>query len=161
MFSAYKGLAFLVLCLLINGTDCLAEETLCGGAEGIVFSCHIGAKTVSVCQTGGRSIVYRYGTPNKIELTYPDGTVKKKEPFFEETSPLYGGGVTYLGFRIKDYEYRIYSKTARTAGGSPEDRVPYFEDGLIILRGGKQIKQLICDDGGAGFRVSLDWLPQP
>lgn len=160
MFWESKWLALLILCIFIMSTECLAEETLCEGAEGIVFSCHVGAKTVSVCQTGERTIIYRYGTPKKIELTYPDRTVKNPKPFFQETLPLYGGGLTYLGFLVKDYEYRIYSKLGRTEGGSPEDRIPFFEDGVIILRGGKQIKQMVCDDGGEGFRVSLDWLPQ-
>ena len=161
MFWESKLLALLTVCLLIICTDCSAEETLCEGAEEIAFSCHVGAKTVSVCQTDERSIIYRYGTPKKIELSYPDRAGKKAKPFFQETLPLYGGGLTYVGFQVIDYEYRIYSKLSRTDGGSPEERIPFFEDGLIILRGGKQVKQLVCDDGGEGFRVNLDWLPQP
>lgn len=159
MSSVYSCLALVILGATVMGTECSAEDTLCERDEGIVFSCHIGAKTLSLCQTHGRNLVYRYGTPKKVELTHPDRPVKKT-PFFRETLPLYGGGLEYLGFVVKDYEYRIYSKLARTDGTNPEERVPFYEDGLVILRGGKQIRQFVCDDGGEGFRISVEWLPE-
>jgi hypothetical protein len=133
-----------------------AERTLCQPAEVVVFSCTVGAKLVSLCRSGTepRRLGYRFGTPTHIELAYPeagaDGT------FERSSGPLYGGAITGVSFRRGEYEYGVYARIGRAAGGGD----PEFEDGLAIARSGKRIKTLVCDDGGAGFRESIDWLPK-
>lgn len=68
--------------------------------------------------------------------------------------------MTTLAFTRADYEYKIYSKIGRADSGEPqEDRTPIFEDGLVISRSGKKLRQLVCDDGGEGFREDIGWIP--
>jgi hypothetical protein len=136
-----------------------AQDSLCQPGEPVVFSCHAGSKTVSLCRPSGlrQELVYRFGTPAKVELTHPGVGRFAAAPFTRETAPLAGGGVTSVGFQRGEYQYSVYSKMARGAG--PE-RAPEFEDGVIISRRGKPVRQLVCDDGGEGFRENLDWLPE-
>lgn len=106
-----------------------------------------------------KRLIYRYGRSGKPELVYPSSATGEKAVFRVSTSPLYGGGVTSVGFARNGYEYRIYSKIGRTPAASFQERTPEFEDGVVISREGNQIKQLICDDGGEGFHEPIDWLP--
>lgn len=140
----------------------LAEESMCDKNEAIVFSCHIGKKVVSLCHVSNQAhnLTYRYGVPGAAELVYPDSIKGKSGDFYASENPLYGGASTTVAFKQGHYEYRIYSKVGREEGegNSPEDRIPVFEDGLIISKGGKLLKQMVCDDGGSGFREDVDWL---
>ena len=133
-----------------------AERTLCRPDEAVVFSCTVGARLVSLCRTGAdpKRLSYRFGRPDRVELAYPEAGAAGT---FKRTSGLlYGGGITAVGFRRGDYEYAVYSRMGRAAGGGD----PETEDGVAVARGGKRISTLICDDGGAGFRESIDWLPK-
>lgn len=145
--------------VVMSASTSLAEETLCSRGERVVFSCHVKRKLVSLCRKGGepKRMAYRFGSIDKVKLTYADSS---RNSFYQHTVPMYGGGMTYVGFFIGDYEYRIYSSVTRTDAGEGEETIPVFEDGIIILRGGKEIKKLVCDDGGEGFRESIDWLPR-
>jgi hypothetical protein len=124
-----------------------------------VFSCHVGKKLASLCARSGepKELIYRFGTPRDLELVYP--SADRKGAFTTSTVPLAGGGVTAVAFTQDRYEYRVYSKISRGAGATPEERVPEFEDGIEVIFNGKRLKQLVCDDGGEGFRQSVDWLP--
>ena len=133
-----------------------AERTLCQPAEVVVFSCTIGAKLVSMCRTGAepKRLSYRFGAPGRVELAYPDPGAAGA--FEWSTGPLYGGGITTVSFKRGPYEYGVYARVGRAAGGGE----PEFEDGLAIARDGKRIQTKVCDDGGAGFRESIEWLPK-
>jgi hypothetical protein len=125
-----------------------------------VFSCHIGKKTLSLCRPAGRraQLAYRFGQPGQVELDYPGQGARHAAPAFDvATTPLIGGGVSTVGFRRGAWRYEVYSKSGR--GDDPE-RTPFTEDGLIVSRDGKRVWQQACDDGGAGFREELGWLPQ-
>jgi hypothetical protein len=151
-----------VLSLLLVCQTAYAEESLCSGHEKIVFSCHVGRKIISLCraQKAPQDLTYRYGTPGHLELAYPDPKINEQRKFYTSSSPLFGGEVTYLAFRRGVYEYRIYSKIGRMDSDSnQQDRIPMFEDGLVISRNGKLLKQQVCDDGGEGFREDIRWLP--
>lgn len=151
--------ALLLAAMLLPGAGACAQESLCRPDEPVVFSCHVGGKTVSLCRPSGlrQELIYRFGTPARVELTHPGPGSLAAAPFTRDTTPLAGGGVTAVVFRRGQYQYSVYSKVARGAG--PE-RAPEFEDGIVISRRGKPVRQLVCDDGGEGFRESLDWLPQ-
>lgn len=137
---------------------------MCDKNEAIVFSCHVGKKVVSLCHPSNQThdLTYRYGTPGHVELAYPDPTKAKSGDFYASENPLYGGGSSTVAFKLGDYEYRIYSKVGREEGegNAPEDRIPVFEDGLMISKNGKLLKQMVCDDGGSGFREDVDWIPK-
>ena len=133
-----------------------AERTLCQPAEAVVFSCTVGARLVSLCSVGAdpKRLSYRFGTPGHIELAYPEAGAAGA--FERSSGPLYGGGITAISFKRGEYEYGVYSRMGRAAGGGD----PETEDGVAVARGGKRISTLVCDDGGAGFRESIDWLPK-
>lgn len=153
------GAARLAAALLLACAGARAGDSLCLAGEPVVFSCHIAHKTLSLCRPSAlrQELVYRFGTPGKVELTHPQpGHEALASPFTLAAAPLYGGGETSVAFRRGDFEYRIYSKVGRGAG--PE-RTPEFEDGILVSRRGKPIRQMVCDDGGEGFRENLDWLP--
>ncbi|TFW34007.1 hypothetical protein [Massilia horti] len=145
----------LAACLL--GAQAQAGESLCQAGEPIVFSCHIGNKTVSLCRPSSaqHELLYRFGTPKKIELAHPGPGARTASPPFETaTTPLVGGGVTTVTFRRGQYQYSVYSKTSSNNG------TPEFEDGVIVSRNGAPLKTMVCDDGGEGFRERLDWVPK-
>jgi hypothetical protein len=135
-----------------------AQESLCTAGEAVVFSCHAGSKTVSLCRpTALRGqLAYRFGTPGRVELAYPAAAVPAARGFEVATRPLFGGGVTTLRFQSGAYRYEVYSKTGRADDAG---RTPATEDGVIVSRNGQTVRHLACDDGGAGFRESLGWLP--
>ncbi|MFL6674076.1 MAG: hypothetical protein ACJ8LG_12400 [Massilia sp.] len=124
-----------------------------------MFSCHIGNKTLSLCRPSapGRQLVYRFGTPNKLDMAYPPPGIDTGGRFEVSDTPLYGGGVTTVAFRRGGYQYQIYSKTGRADDPA---RTPEFEDGVIVVRNGKPVRHLVCDDGGEGFRQELGFLPR-
>lgn len=136
------------------------EESLCSGQEKIVFSCHVDKKMLSLCRPidSPCELIYRFGSAGKPEMTYPDP--QDRSEFYRVDAPLFGGGITTLAFVRGDYEYRLYSKIGREdSAGAPEEHIPEFEDGIVVSKSGKQLKQLICSDGGEGFREDIDWIP--
>lgn len=135
-----------------------AEESLCQPGEPVVFSCHIGKKTLSLCRPSAerRDLSYRFGTPARVELAYPPPGKRARAPFTVSTLPLVAGGVTTVAFRRGQYEYAVYSRFGRSGGG---DQAPEFEDGVVVSFAGKQLARMVCDDGGEGFREELGWLP--
>ncbi len=153
--------AFVLLLLLVCLTA-YAEDSLCTEHEKIVFSCHTGKKVISLCkeQKAPQNLTYRYGTPEHLELAYPNPKINEQGKFYMSSSPLFGGGTTSITFSRGVYEYRIYSKIGRMDSDSnQEGRIPMFEDGLVISKNGKQLKQQACEDGGEGFREDVGWVP--
>lgn len=154
---ALVALSLLVVCVTAQG-----EETLCATAERVVFSCHVGKKIVSLCRPANtpQGLTYRFGKPRRVELAYPSRGRDAKSSFYTSSGPLYGGGDTTVGFRRGEYEYVVYSRISRSPGGGAQGGTPEFEDGLVVSRAGRQLRRMVCDDGGEGFRDSVDWLPQ-
>ena len=91
---------------------------------------------------------YRFGGPEKLELTYPDPTRQASAAFTVKSVPLVGGGETTVAFQRGTYTYTVYSKVARADDGVGPD----FEDGVIVARRGKVLSRMRCEDGGEGFR---------
>jgi hypothetical protein len=154
---ARRTVAAAAACWACSGA--LAQDSLCAAGEPVVFSCHIGARTLSLCRPSSlrQELVYRFGTRRRVELAYPEPGLRALPGFEISSTPLVGGGVTTVTFRRGEYEYRIYSKAGR---GDDPARTPQFEDGLVVARNGKPVRHLVCDDGGEGFREGLDWLPK-
>jgi hypothetical protein len=153
--------AVLVVAMLITVRDAQADGTLCERHEAIVFSCHIGKKIVSLCRPkkGPRRLRYRFGTPAHVDVEYPERNANEPGAFYTSRGPRFGGGEASVAFTRDHVEYTLYSRVGRAEGGSPEERIPTFEDGLIVLKAGGPPKISTCDDGGDGFRESIDWIP--
>jgi hypothetical protein len=150
----------LVLLGALAGLAPCAAAQLCSAGEAVVFSCKVGAKTVSLCRPAGvrAQLSYRFGTGERLDMVYPAAFGLATQPRFElATTPLFGGGITTVSFRRGAWRYQVYSKSGRA---DDAERTPFTEDGVIVTRGGKTAWHLVCDDGGAGFREELGWLPR-
>jgi len=130
---------------------CLSAQaaSLCAANEPVVFACHVGSKMVSLCRPAGDRgmLSYRFGGPDKLELSYPEPGRQASAAFTVKSLPLVGGGETTVAFQRGAYTYTVYSKVARA-----EDASPAFEDGVIVARRGKVVSRMRCEDGGEGFR---------
>lgn len=118
----------------IATTGALASDTLCEAGETPFFSCEIGAKRVSVCR-GVAGAIYRFGTPNKVELT-------SRSVAFANRG-YSGGGESQLTAKNGDYTYTLYDRTVRTSFGESGND-PEFSSGLVIARGGRVISSKTC-----------------
>ena len=123
--------------------------SLCAPNEPVVFACQVGSKMVSLCRPAGDRgmLSYRFGGPDKLELSYPEPGRQASAAFTVKSLPLVGGGETTVSFQRGGYTYTVYSKVARA-----EDARPEFEDGVIVARRGKVVSRMRCEDGGEGFR---------
>jgi hypothetical protein len=91
-----------------------AANNLCGLAEKVVFNCQLkkSKKLISVCgsQTLTRDsgyIQYRFGTKNKLELSYPKTKVNTQSQFYWDYKNFYQGGIKELTFENRGYIYII------------------------------------------------------
>jgi hypothetical protein len=155
LFSLAAALAVLTAARAAAGT---AENTLCGTDESVVFSCHVGKKIVSLCRpaAGEKALVYRFGAPGLPELVFPESGHAGGPDFMRADAVRFGGGLTSVSFQRGEYRYSVYSHVGRSEG--PE-RTPEIEDGVLVLRNGRPLRRLVCDDGGEGFREDISWLP--
>ncbi len=156
LFSLATALSAAVM--MVAGAATAAEDTLCGTDETVVFSCHVGKKIVSLCRpvAGEKALVYRFGAPSRPELVFPESGHAGGPSFMRSDAVRFGGGSTSVSFQRGEYRYSVYSQVGRSEG--PE-RTPEVEDGVLILRNGKPLRRLVCNDGGEGFRENINWLP--
>lgn len=137
----------------------LQAKALCAVGETVAFSCHLGKKQVSLCQTAdaGKAWRYRYGTAAKVELAFPETETETETgnaaQFVASETPTHGGSNTVVSFVRGGYEYRVFSRVANDEAGEPA-----FEDGLEVVKDGKRLSRRVCDDGGEGFRVDVSGL---
>lgn len=124
--------------------------SLCAPNEPVVFACHVGGKMVSLCRPAGDRgmLSYRFGVPDKLELSYPEPGRQAGAAFTVKSLPLVGGGETTVAFQRGVYTYTVYSRIAR----AEDDTGPAFEDGVIVARRGRVVSRMRCEDGGEGFR---------
>ncbi|OYY90474.1 MAG: hypothetical protein B7Y45_07610 [Sphingomonas sp. 28-66-16] len=116
---------------------------LCTADEVPLFSCAIGARTVSVCGGGAANNAhaqYRYGTPAKVELSSPR---QGPNALVFARAAYSGGGELQFSFANGAYRYVVYSRTIRTGFGAGGNK-PVFEDGLFVTRGGKLVSDKRC-----------------
>ena len=143
--------------MLLAAACCCAAPahaaSLCAPDEPVVFACHVGSKMVSLCRPAGDRgmLSYRFGGPEKLELSYPEPGRQASAAFTVKSVPLIGGGETTVAFRRGAYTYTVYSKVARGDDGV----TPEFEDGVIVARRGKVLSRMRCADGGEGFRAPV------
>ena len=135
--------------------------SLCAPHEPVVFSCQVGEKLVSLCRPAhgesmfsyrvGNRVGNRVGRPDALDMRYPEPGRSARAAFTVTTTPLIGGGETTVAFQRGGRTYTVYSRVARGDDGV----TPRFEDGVLVARRGKLVKDMRCDDGGEGFREPL------
>ena len=129
-----------------------AEKSLCEAGETPLFQCTIKGKQVSLCAAGASKddagkLQYRFGTAQKIELSYPDTPQPASGKFFKSETGYSGGGEERIRFKNGDYEYFLFERTVRTGFGSGPNN-PEFSAG-IITRHGKTVTTRLCARDGA------------
>ena len=123
-----------------------AENTLCEATEKVVWSCHAGKKTYSVCASSNLSkaagyMQYRVGSANKLEFTFP---ATREHPLgrFDFNMGPHGGS---LEFKNSNFNYSI----AEDMRGLPS---------IFVEQDGRQVASVRCKDleGGLLDNSSLD-----
>jgi hypothetical protein len=125
-----------------------APRYLCQSNEKVVFGCTAGDKMLSLraspkfTSTSGY-MQYRFGTPTKIELTYPEAR-KPPKGYFWHSSTLYSGGFDErVRFKNQGVQYLIFDRMIRTgfdeAGNNPE-----MTSGVLLRIPGKQDTVRLC-----------------
>ena len=124
---------------------------LCRSNEELLYSFTLNRSRKSVClckEKEGAYLVYRFGTPDKIELQYPekpDHTSWRSFIFYGEKR--FGGkanagfGDYWLSFENKHVRYRVY-ETWNDEDGSKEIGVEVTSNGKrIFLKGDTKSKE--------------------
>jgi hypothetical protein len=119
--------------------------TLCGASEKVVFSCSNGQKTVSICAappkaTPNSSLHYRFGTPGKVELSFPSAERKASDAFLSGSLTYSGGGGALLRFESGAYQYTVFDAIGKW--GRHEE--PLELAGVVITKGGGPVATVQC-----------------
>ena len=120
---------FAIAALLALGPSVSAEA-----ATRRLFTCKVGAHTVSVTDDGGQ-LAYRYGPPGKVEMSIfaqaKSGTVLQMEQRF--------AGMEYqLRFKNGEVSYIVYSSEGNGRVGAAA------VSGLVVMKGGKVLSDKSC-----------------
>jgi hypothetical protein len=109
--------------------------SLCGSDEPVRFSCRMArsGKMVSLCE-GPRHLIYRFGSPGKVELTLPDPAAPSAPYLVHEQ----GGNAELKGvaFARGAYTYQL----THFLGGRPVTE----ELSISVLRNGSPATLLKC-----------------
>lgn len=128
-----------------------AARGLCTAGETSVFICRNGTKTASLCLSGGGAhLRYAFGAPGRIELSYPDATVRPQDAFRHGHLMYSGIGGDYLQFDKGGFRYFVFY----ILGHDTDNR------GVVVARGGKSVMNFVCkgdssDDLTTGFFKSM------
>jgi hypothetical protein len=119
--------------------------TLCKPDEAVVFSCSSGARYASVCASKDISksqgtMQYRSGSPDKLELIYPQTPGQPAKDFTGGWLMFSGGGGAFLRFSNGPYEYTVFSATGKWG---PNDSA-LDEEGVAIRKDGKEFSNFVC-----------------
>jgi hypothetical protein len=123
---------------------------LCEADEQVIFGCTSKDKMISLCaspdvsNTGGH-MQYRFGTPGKIELAYPDKQSAPKGNFMHSFEPYSGGYSERVRFENGKVQYVIFEDMISTGAGSAEKEM---HRGVGILMPGKKATSRLCDGSG-------------
>ena len=121
-------------------------ENLCRPDEIVLFQCKLKTRLLSLCAskdispTAGK-LQYRFGTPQKIELSYPKTPQSAAGNFFISSTMYSGGDETHIRFNSNGFDYILFDKSIRT--GFKGNNNPKSSSGAVIRRDGK-ISALNC-----------------
>lgn len=129
------------------------EPTMCRPGEKEIFSCTTKAKkTASLCASPGFSaqggtLQYRFGTPGKAELQYPETPQPAAGTFFFSSTMYSGGGEAHIRFSNGGYDYLLFDRTVRTNFKGPTND-PRFSAGIVVRgpRGSKPVTRGCSND---------------
>ncbi len=122
------------LCLLAQALLSISQAVRAESAPKTLFTCAIGAKTVSVT-ADAQNLIYHYGTAKKNEMTIV-GSAAAKNVF--QMAQRYAGMEYQLRFTNAGVSYIVYS-----AEGNPQVGAASIS-GLMVLRGKTTITDKYC-----------------
>lgn len=144
MLKKWGGIIILVLCY--NNTFAQFSEQLSKTNESVAFAFQLkNKKWVSVCrEKNDKYLVYRFGTKDKIELTYPQLPDSSSWQRFSFTYYSRGGGkqnaamdYAYLSFSNNNILYEVYDTWAA------EDNIRYIGVNVSINQRKMDMKGLL------------------
>lgn len=117
-----------------------AARGLCTPDESSVFICRNGAKTASLCLTGGAAhLRYAFGSPARTELSYPAAAVRPQDAFRHGHIIYSGIGGDYIEFDKDGFRYFVFY----ILGHDTDNR------GVVVERDGKSVLNFVCKDASA------------
>lgn len=133
---------------------------LCKAEEKVIFSCPTKAKKIiALCASPNFSakagtLQYRFGTPTKVELQYPETPQPAAGKFFASQTGYSGGGELRVRFKNGSVDYFLFDRTIRTGFSGTNN--PEFTSGVIV-RTSKGVTTIKCTDDD-GFKASASEL---
>jgi hypothetical protein len=117
-----------------------AEAAGCLPPQQTLFSCSTGNKSVSICgspnlSAGSGSLQYRFGSPARLELSYPPTDADWRQFTRAGTLMFSGGGGAFLAFENTPFRYVVYTAAGRGWGSKA---------GVIVEKNRKRIASLAC-----------------
>lgn len=131
-----------VFSALLTLSSYCSAQTLCSLTEQVFFSCPLGKKMASLCTTAD-SMSYRFGTPQKIEMTYSGGAVEQK--FSRDETVGASNSAKIISFTNHDVAYLLYSPVR----GGPV---------LEVKNNGKTLALMACKNGWTSTVGDIDRL---
>lgn len=133
--------AFILLILPIFSSATQAAS-ICHVGEKAYFRCSFSGKTAVLCgasdkDTGRKLFQYRIYKRGKTEMQYPSSSGASEPQFLQSSILLAHGGEIRVSFGIAEYKYVLY-ETWDTRSPS--------HGGIYVLRNGKLVQQIQCDD---------------
>ena len=108
---------------------------LCETDEVVLASCPIRRRIVSVCERDHRAI-YRFGRAGRVELS--------ANVMYLAHQMYSGGGESQIVVTRGAYQYVLYDRTIRTGFGGDGRNDPTFSSGLMVLKNGLHLANLVC-----------------
>lgn len=143
----------LLVALLLLSANCHAANPwdLCKPEEKLVFGCVLERKIAAICASANLSsregyAQYRFGTPARIELTYPTPLAHPDGHFFFSHTDFSGGDNSRMRFKIGTNEYTLFHSTTRTGFGADGLNNPQEAAGIFTTVKGKVRKARQCLD---------------
>jgi len=130
-----KKFILCALCLL-NPPVSFAEN-LCLTNEKTSFSCGVGSKSISVCSANDRTVIYRFGTTNNVELEI------ESVVHFSRTG-YSGGGAGHLVFPNGKYKYIVYSRGVSGEWRDDGSREYIQTAGVYVVKNERLLADVAC-----------------
>lgn len=115
-----------------------AEPSLCSPRESVIFSCSTAAsKTIALCMDEHTQLItYRYGKPQRIELSYSAKEGSEDGFFYNH---YFRSSVDYLriSFITAGYEYSVFRNYDATES-------LLFKYGVLVSKNGNEKVQINC-----------------
>jgi len=105
--------------------------SLCRVPEAVLFTCAVGAKTVSICGQEQGGAVYRFGRKGRVEIEAAD--------LYFAQHAFWGGGETQVYADTPTHRYIVYDRVVRTGFGADGHHDPKETSGLIVQSGGRTV----------------------